>query len=70
MNEDGPERFGVVGFKALDHEFDRCVVLRIHISMCVEIHNRTDETYHVRQRKVGHIENDGLSSSAISLQSG
>lgn len=40
MNEDGPERFGVVGFKALDHEFDRCVVLRIHISMCVEIHNR------------------------------
>lgn len=43
VNEDGSERFRVVGFKALDHEFDRCVVLEIQISMWVEIHDRVDE---------------------------
>ncbi len=58
MHENYAEAFWVVGFETFDHELYRAIVLSIKSVTYPMIHQSA--TYHVRHRKICHVENNGL----------
>lgn len=62
VNKHVAKRFGIISFKALDHEFNRTVILPRIRGSCVTTFRAT-ATYHVRHGEVSHVKDNDLNLS-------